>query len=97
MQEERDLQRRALLYRFPQQFAGLGDVLKGFLDAVFEPTRYEQGAQLRGVYFTSGTQEGNPIDRVMGALAAPSASTARCCRRTPSAGAATSLPACCAT
>ncbi|CAN7365881.1 type VI secretion system membrane subunit TssM [Massilia sp. LjRoot122] len=70
MQEERDLQRRALLYRFPQQFAGLGEVLKGFLDAVFEPTRYEQGAQLRGVYFTSGTQEGNPIDRVMGALAA---------------------------
>jgi len=70
LQEERDLQRRALLYRFPQQFAGLGEVLKGFLDAVFEPTRYEQGAQLRGVYFTSGTQEGNPIDRVMGALAA---------------------------
>ncbi|KQQ97220.1 type VI secretion system membrane subunit TssM [Massilia sp. Leaf139] len=70
LQEERDLQRRALLYRFPQQFAGLGEVLKGFLDAVFEPTRFEQGAQLRGVYFTSGTQEGNPIDRVMGALAA---------------------------
>lgn len=70
LQEERDLQRRALLYRFPQQFAGLGEVLKGFLEAVFAPTRYEQGAMLRGVYFTSGTQEGNPIDRVMGALAA---------------------------
>jgi type VI secretion system protein ImpL len=70
MQEERDLQRRALLYRFPQQFGGLGEVLQGFLEAVFEPTRYEQGAQLRGVYFTSGTQEGNPIDRVLGALAA---------------------------
>ncbi len=70
LQEERDLQRRALLYRFPQQFAGLGEVLQGFLEAVFAPTRYEQGAQLRGVYFTSGTQEGNPIDRVLGALAA---------------------------
>jgi type VI secretion system protein ImpL len=70
MQEERDLQRRALMYRFPQQFAGLGDVLGGFLTAVFEPTRYEPRAQLRGVYFTSGTQEGSPIDRVMGALAA---------------------------
>jgi len=70
MGEERDLQRRALLYRFPQQFAGLGEVLKGFLDTVFAPTRYEQGAQLRGVYFTSGTQEGNPIDRVMAGLAA---------------------------
>ncbi|MET0982574.1 MAG: type VI secretion system membrane subunit TssM, partial [Telluria sp.] len=40
MQDERDLQRRALLYRFPQQFAGLGEVLHGFLAAVFEPTRF---------------------------------------------------------
>ncbi|MBQ5965081.1 type VI secretion system membrane subunit TssM [Massilia sp. ZL223] len=70
LQEERDLQRRALLYRFPQQFGALGEVLRGFLEAVFASTRYEQAAQLRGVYFTSGTQEGNPIDRVMGALAA---------------------------
>ena len=70
MQQERDLQRRALLYRFPQQFAAIGEVLGGFLNAVFEPTRYEQAALLRGVYFTSGTQEGSPIDRVMGALAA---------------------------
>ncbi|WP_332876503.1 type VI secretion system membrane subunit TssM [Massilia sp. S19_KUP03_FR1] len=70
MQQERDLQRRARLFGFPQQFAGLGDLLGGFLGAVFEPTRYEPAAQLRGVYFTSGTQEGSPIDRVLGALAA---------------------------
>ena len=70
MQDERDVQRRALLYRFPQQFAGLSEVLDGFLGAVFASNRYEKSAQLRGVYFTSGTQEGSPIDRVMGALAA---------------------------
>jgi type VI secretion system protein ImpL len=70
VQQERDLQRRALLYRFPQQFASIGDVLGGFLNTVFAPTRYEETALLRGVYFTSGTQEGSPIDRVMGALAA---------------------------
>jgi type VI secretion system protein ImpL len=70
MQQERDLQRRALLYRFPQQFAAIGEVLGGFLNAVFDPTRYEQAALLRGVYFTSGTQQGSPIDRVMGSLAA---------------------------
>ena len=70
VQAERDLQRRALLYRFPQQFAAIGDVLGGFLNTVFAPTRYEETALLRGVYFTSGTQEGSPIDRVMGALAA---------------------------
>lgn len=70
MQQERDMARRALLYRFPQQFAAIGDVLGAFLRAVFEPTRYDEAALLRGVYFTSGTQEGSPIDRVMGALAA---------------------------
>ena len=70
MQQERDLQRRALLYRFPQQFASIGDVLGGFLTEVFHVTRFEETALLRGVYFTSGTQEGSPIDRVMASLAA---------------------------
>ena len=70
MQQERDVQRRALIYRFPQQFAAIGEVLGGFLNDVFAPTRYEQAALLRGVYFTSGTQHGSPIDRVMGSLAA---------------------------
>ncbi|HEX8592998.1 MAG TPA: type VI secretion system membrane subunit TssM [Pseudomonas sp.] len=69
MQQERDLQRRALLYRFPQQFAGIGQVLGDFLNEVFAPTRYEEPALLRGVYFSSGTQEGSPIDRVMASLA----------------------------
>jgi type VI secretion system protein ImpL len=70
MQQERDIQRRALLYRFPQQFAAIGELLGGFLNDVFQPNRYEEAALLRGVYFTSGTQTGSPIDRVMGALAA---------------------------
>jgi type VI secretion system protein ImpL len=70
MQSERDLQRRALLYGFPQQFAGVGDTLGRFLATVFTPNRYEQPALLRGVYFTSGIQEGSPIDRVMASLAA---------------------------
>ncbi len=70
MQQERDLQRRALLFGFPQQFASVKDVLGRFLHAVFDANRYEQPALLRGVYFTSGTQEGSPIDRVMAALAA---------------------------
>jgi type VI secretion system protein ImpL len=70
MQRERDVQRRGLIYSFPQQFASMGKVLHGFLKDVFQSTRYEETALLRGVYFTSGTQEGNPIDRVMGAMAA---------------------------
>lgn len=70
MQAERDPERRALIYRFPQQFAGMRDVLDTFLKGVFEPSRYEPPALLRGVYFSSGTQEGTPLDRVMSALAA---------------------------
>jgi type VI secretion system protein ImpL len=70
MQQERDPQKRALIYSFPQQFAGVQDVLKRFLDDVFASNRYERQALLRGVYFSSGTQEGSPLDRVMSAMAA---------------------------
>jgi type VI secretion system protein ImpL len=69
MQEEPDLQRRAAAYRFPQQFHGLGPLLEQFLDAAFIGVPGAPAAMLRGVYFTSGTQEGSPIDRVLGALA----------------------------
>jgi len=69
LQQERDPQKRALLYSFPQQFSAIKDVLNDFLGQVFSPSRYQFKPLLRGVYFTSGTQEGNPIDRVMGNLA----------------------------
>ena len=69
LEEERDATRRALLYGFPQQYALLRDRLVQFVEAAFAPSRFEAKLVLRGVYFTSGTQEGSPIDRVMGALA----------------------------
>lgn len=68
LQHERSGQRRQALYSFPQQFAALHPVLEQFLGEVFSPSRYEQDLLLRGCYFTSATQEGTPIDRVMGAL-----------------------------
>lgn len=36
---------------------------------MFRPSRYEERVLLRRVYFTSGTQEGTPIDRLMSSLA----------------------------
>ena len=69
LQEERDIQKRALLYLFPQQFSNLKNTLEEYLNQIFSPSRYEQQPLLRGIYFTSGTQIGNPIDRVMGSLA----------------------------
>ncbi len=65
---EPDLARRSLLYALPQQFAGLKDVVRDTLDAVFSASRFKEKPLLRGVYFTSGTQEGMPFDRVMSAL-----------------------------
>jgi type VI secretion system protein ImpL len=69
LQEERDLQRRAAIYRFPQQFRVAGPLIGAFLEGVFGPGWTGETPLLRGVYFASGTQEGSPIDRVLGTLA----------------------------
>ena len=69
LQQESDIQRRALIFGFPQQVASLKEITEGFLREIFTPNRYQRSARLRGVYFTSGTQYGTPIDRLMGAMA----------------------------
>ncbi len=69
LQSERDPQRRARIYAFPQQFAGLRQVLREFVDSVFSGSQFEEHPLLRGVYFISGTQEGTPIDRMIGSVA----------------------------
>jgi len=68
IQQERDPQKRAAIYGFPQQWTALRDMLAEFLRAIFQPSRFEETPLVRGVYFTSGTQEGTPIDRAFGAL-----------------------------
>ncbi|WP_404361234.1 type VI secretion system membrane subunit TssM [Methylotuvimicrobium sp. KM1] len=69
LQEERDLQRRHSIFGFPQRMALLKESLLEFLKECYGANRYQQAPYLRGVYFTSGTQEGTPIDRLMGILA----------------------------
>jgi len=69
LQEERDSERRAGMYPFPQQFAALGPLISEFLDAAFGDSKYSAQALVRGIYFTSGTQQGAPIDRLLGSLA----------------------------
>ena len=49
--------------------ARLKPPIHDFLNQIFEPTRYHVNATLRGFYFTSGTQQGTPIDQLIGALA----------------------------
>jgi type VI secretion system protein ImpL len=69
LSQERDIKRRNLIYGFPRQMTSLKEALGQFLVAVFQPNRYEEPILLRGVYLSSGTQEGTPIDRLMGAVA----------------------------
>lgn len=66
---ERNSERRSLLFGFPRRMEALRDGLALFLQEVFQPHRFDRSIMLRGVYFTSGTQEGTPIDRLMESIA----------------------------
>ena len=66
---EKSVERRASIIGFPKQLQLLKAELNEFLSDIFENTHYEKDALLRGVYFTSGTQEGMPIDRLVNQLA----------------------------
>ncbi len=69
LDQEREAGRRSLIFGFPRQMAALRDNLAAFLEETFDASGFDRPVQLRGVYFTSGTQEGTPIDRVMQTLA----------------------------
>ncbi len=68
LQDEPVPNTRVLLFGFPAQMARLKQSVGNFLTQIFEPTRYHANATLRGFYFTSGTQQGTPIDQLIGAL-----------------------------
>lgn len=69
MRSERDRRHNNAIFAFPQQLATLAAPLDDFCQALFASSRYESTPLLRGVYFTSGTQEGTPIDRLVGSYA----------------------------
>jgi type VI secretion system protein ImpL len=69
LQDEPNPTARVQIFGFPSQVASLKQPIYDFLTRIFEPTRYHSNATLRGFYFTSGTQEGTPIDQLIGALA----------------------------
>jgi type VI secretion system protein ImpL len=65
---ERQIDMRQRIYQFPLEFASLKQNLQEFTSALFQPNNFQETPILRGVYFTSGTQEGRPIDRVIGGM-----------------------------
>jgi len=60
---------RHLVYVFPLEFASLKEKLTQFITMLFQPNPYRDTPSFRGFYFSSGTQEGVPIDRVLSAIA----------------------------
>ncbi|HEX5660309.1 MAG TPA: type VI secretion system membrane subunit TssM, partial [Polyangiales bacterium] len=56
------------IYEFPAQLGALQSKLTLFIDELFEESVYRETPPLRGVYFTSGTQEGAPADLLLDSL-----------------------------
>ncbi len=69
LQAERGAEQRAAIAGFPAQVASLQEPISAFLRVAFGGSRLDPAPFLRGVYLTSGTQEGRPMDRLSGALA----------------------------
>ncbi|MER8572068.1 type VI secretion system membrane subunit TssM [Mesorhizobium sp. M1409] len=68
LQEEADPVARISVFGFPAQFGALKGRISNFIASLFDPTRSQVNVSLRGLYFSSGTQEGTPIDQVLGAI-----------------------------
>lgn len=69
LDSEQNPERRPLIAGFPAQFASVIPAVQAFLEKTFAPTATGKAPLLRGVFLTSGTQEGTPIDRLTGGLA----------------------------
>lgn len=69
MTEERKIANREMVYAFPQQLGVLKQNMQEFVHHLFQENVFKETPRMRGVYFTSGTQEGRPIDRVMSRMA----------------------------
>lgn len=65
MLSEQDQQTRGESYLLPQAFARLRQVLGDYLNTLFATSSFEATFSPRGVYFTSGTQDRMPFDKMM--------------------------------
>jgi type VI secretion system protein ImpL len=62
---ERNREAREKIYQFPLEFAGVKRNLSEMIAATFAVNAFQGTPMFRGFYFTSGTQEGRPLDRVL--------------------------------
>lgn len=67
--EERADAAKDKIFTFPQYFEPLQQNLSMFVGELMAESIYTESPIFRGAYFTSGTQEGSPIDRIMNSMA----------------------------
>lgn len=65
MSLERDANRKSLIYSFSDQLASLKPALLTILEGLNKANEGLSTGIVRGIYFTSGTQSGAPIDRMI--------------------------------
>ncbi|MGB5983754.1 MAG: type VI secretion protein IcmF/TssM N-terminal domain-containing protein, partial [Desulfobacterales bacterium] len=56
------------LLLFPEEFQGLNHALAPFVEAAFQDNPYQEAPLLRGIYFSSGRQEGTPYSHFLNSL-----------------------------
>lgn len=67
---ERPASKKQNIYLFPRQFDLALPKMKEFVEGLFHATAFQESAILRGIYFSSGTQKGTPIDQLMARMGA---------------------------
>jgi type VI secretion system protein ImpL len=65
MSQERNRVAREAVYQFPLELAGIKRNLQDLIHNVFLVNAFQGTPLLRGFYFSSGTQEGTPLSRVL--------------------------------
>lgn len=68
MAMQRRFQAKRDIHEFPAQFQAACENLKIFARLLFKPNPYQETPRFCGVYFTSATQEGTPLQRILGQM-----------------------------
>ena len=67
---ERPSSKKENIFLFPLQFQAAVAKMADFVELLFRPNPYQESSPFRGFYFTSGTQEGTPLDQVLRSMSA---------------------------
>lgn len=68
LESERNPRGRELIHSFPQQMQLFKRPIENFISELFSAVRYPKALQVRGLYFTSSHQEGEPNDFLLQAM-----------------------------